>query len=576
MDSSEVDLTFPILEYGAAETPWNLRSLLFRGGAAAKVKNVGRQIEQGELGTLLTERIELVTRLHEHMSDDLAGGGSRISTLNKILALRRFFAWCDLEGVDLSLQTVANTFVHWTDYLLSLHRVDRSLSDVALYDLTRLTATLLDRVLDRQVSLSKSTRVRKPRGRGKVHSTKAEKQSLHSAFVFGHLLADICDALTWDATIGALPVRIRLRTGQTLEKWSGLPHPERAAARRTRPQTLQQIEDSRAARAAHEKDRSLRTRYPLVNLRIESEMLMFIAQTGMNLKQAHTLRVEQFHYSSHLDGYQVRSYKNRRYGEVLFEIYATYRKWFKRYLEWRNEWFPNEAEGLLFPLVRTGGRNIKTAPHFSNIKLTCRAIGIPFIRPRMLRGTRINWLLRESQNPRQVAELAQHTVETLIRVYSDPHPQTAMAEITRFHKQNDPSLASPAPGICASVKPEAMCGLPTAAPRPDCVNAAGCLFCIQHRDIESEDHVWSLDSLRHLKTLELARYRPPNLDERPAADHPALLVIDRLVAKLNFFEESSDVRRQWVEEARSRIDEGYYHPAWDGFIQLAELRKKST
>ena len=79
MDSSEFDLTFPMLEYGATETPWDLRPLLFRGGAAAKVKHVGRQIAQGELGSPLPERFELVTQLHEHMTDDLAGGGSRFS-----------------------------------------------------------------------------------------------------------------------------------------------------------------------------------------------------------------------------------------------------------------------------------------------------------------------------------------------------------------------------------------------------------------------------------------------------------------------------------------------------------------
>ena len=118
--------------------------------------------------------------------------------------------------------------------------------------------------------------------------------------------------------------------------------------------------------------------------------------------------------------------------------------------------------------------------------------------------------------------------------------------------------------------------MPRNAPQPDCVNAAGCLFCTQHRDIESEDHVWSLSSLRYLKSLELARYRPPSSGKRPAPVHPALLVINRLTAKLHFFEESSEVRRLWVEEARARISEGDYHPAWDGFIRLAELGQRSA
>lgn len=576
MDSSEVDLTFPMLEYGATETPWDLRPLLFRGGAAAKVKHVARQIAQGKLGSPLSERIELITRLHEHIADDLAAGGSRFSAKNKIGALRQFFAWIDLENVNLSLETVADTFIRWTEHLLHRHRVERNFSDGSLYDLTRLTATMLDRALDRKASLSKSTRIRKPRGKGKIHTSRADKQNLQNTFAFGHLLFDVCEALTWKKILGPLPVCISLRTGQVLELWSGLKNSEKLATRRTRPPSQAQIDASKAARAACDTDRTLRTRFPLVNLRIESELLMFIAQTGLNLQQAHTLKVEQFHYTSHLDSYQVRTYKKRREGEVLFEIFSNYREWFERYLKWRSEWFPNEPDGLLFPLIRSRGRILEEATQFSNVTRICNELGMPMVRSRKLRGTRINWLLRQSQNPQQVAELAQHTVETLVRVYTAPHPQIAMVEISRFHQQADPSLSSAAPGRCVSTTPEPVGAMPQNAPRPDCISAAGCLFCTQHRDIESEDHVWSLSSLRHLKSLELARYRPPVSNNHLTTEHPALLVIDRLTAKLRFFEESSEVRRLWVEEARARISEGEYHPAWDGFIRLVELQQGSV
>lgn len=567
------DLTFPMLEYGSTETPWDLCPLLYRGGAAAKIKLVAKRIAQGELGCSLPERIELVQRLHGDMAGDLAGGGSRFSAQNKIQALRQFFAWADQEGRDLRLETAANIFVLWTDHLLLRYRIEGGLSEGSLYDVARLTATMLDRALGRHASLIKSTRIRKPRGKAKVRTAQADKQSLQISFAFGHLLADLCNALTLNTTKGSLPVRISLRTGQALLQWSGLPHPEKAAARRTRPQKRAQIDASLAARAAWEADRTLRTRYPLVNLRIEAELLMFIAQTGMNLQQAHTLRVDQFHYTSHLDGYQVRSYKNRRHGEVLFEIFANYRDWLERYLAWRAEWFPNEPDGLLFPLIRSGGRINEAAPQFTCLIRVCKTIGMPIVRPRKLRGLRVNWLLRESRNPQQVAELAQHTVETLIRVYADPHPQVAMVEISRFHQQTDPSISPPAPGRCMSALPEPVRDMPKNAPRPDCVNAAGCLFCTNHRDIESEDHVWSLSSFRHLKSIELARYCPPMSGKLTAPQHPALLAVEQLTAKLRFFEESSEVRKLWVEEAKARINEGDYHPAWDGFIRLAELQQ---
>ncbi|HAS1942836.1 site-specific integrase [Enterobacter asburiae] len=571
MDSCEFDLSFPMLEYGATETPWDLKPFLFRGGASERVKRVALQISQGELGSILTERIELVRLLHEHLTADLAGGGSRFSVKNKIHALRTFFSWADSEGFDLSLETIPNIFVRWSDHLRHRHLVERSLSEASIYDLARLTATILDRILGRQSSLSKSTRVRKPRGKGKVHLSKADKQSLHNTFLFGHFLADICDSLTAEATVGPLPVCIRFRTGQVLEHWSGLPRPDKLAARLTKPRHPSEKEIKRLRRLAWEEDRTLRTRQSLVNLRIQSELLIFIAQTGLNLQQAHTLRLEQFHYTSHLDGYQVRTYKNRREGEVLFEIFSGYRNWLQRYLEWRSEWFDDEPDGLLFPLMRSGGRIQEKATQFEHIKRISHELGVPMVTPRQLRGTRINWLLRETRNPSQVAEWAQHTTETLIRVYADPHPHTSMIEIARFHQQTDPFLSPPAPGRCVSASPESLDLAPDNAPRPDCINAAGCLFCSQHRDIESEDHVWSLSSLRHLKSLELARYRPPTL--QLATVHPALVVIDRLTAKLRFFEESSEVRRVWVEEASARIIEGNYHPAWEGFIRLAELRQ---
>jgi hypothetical protein len=48
--------------------------------------------------------------------------------------------------------------------------------------------------------------------------------------------------------------------------------------------------------------------------------------------------------------------------------------------------------------------------------------------------------------------------------------------------------------------------------------------------------------------------------------------IERVTAKLKYFMGSSEVRALWVSEALARIEEGEYHPQWDGFIQLREAR----
>lgn len=568
---TSLDLTFPMLEYGKNETPWDLAPLLYRGGAEAKVKTVRSEITSGALGDPLLERSELVKGLHDCLTDDLSGGGSRFSAKNKIGALRKFFQWVDQCGRPLSVDSVAEAYLGWAEHFLQRHRVEGNPTAGSLYDTASLTATMLDRVLGRSSTLLYSTRIRKPRGNGRAGNGSTGKQSLEESFSFGRFIADLCTALTYEAVTGPLPIQVELRSGSMLPIWCGLRDTEKEASPRIRPQNKFQIADILRNRELRNADVSIETRYPAVNLRIEAELLMFISQTGMNLAQAHLLRIDQYHYTSHLDGYQVRSYKNRRQGEVLFEVFSSYKQWFERYIEWRNTWFPDDLEGLLFPLVRPGGRLALEAPQFTAISRVSTVSNVRFVRPRKLRGARINWLLRESQRPELVAEIAQHSAETLIRVYAEPNPQIAMIEITRFHQQTDPVVCSPGPGACATRIPESTVDAPTNAPEPDCINAAGCLFCVNHRDIESEDHVWSLSSLRVLKSLELARYRPACTDRTDNADHPAMLAVERLSAKLRFFQESSEVRRLWVEEALARMAEEDYHPAWDGFIRLAEV-----
>lgn len=564
-------LTFPMVKLGPMETPWDLRCLLYRGGAAAKANQLAMLIAEGRLGAPMLERRELVERIHAEIAGMLVAGRSKETVRTAIYCLRTFFAWIDDAALAVSMDTVVTTFIRWADHLLHRQRVVRDLRERGVYQLAKSVAAVLDNVLDRRISVLADTRIRKPRDDLQSHGTKAGKQNLEQSFIFGHALLDICDALTVEAMRGPLPVRIPLRSGKVLEEWSLLPRADAEDAlfdespKRGRPSISEQ------ARAAWAADTSLRTRYPLVNLRIEAELLLFIAQTGLNRAQAHTARSGHFHYASHLDGYQVRRYKQRRQGEVEFEIYREYRNTFERYLAWRSAIFPDDPDGLLFPFVRRS-RAEDAAPRFTRVRTVCDKLGIDFIPPQALRKIRINWLLRELNAPALVAEMAQHAQETLLRDYAEPNPQIAMVEIARFLRKADSSVPPPGPGRCVSPTPVALSNIPLQATQPDCISPAGCLFCAHQRDIDSEDHVWSLASFRHLKSLELARGGPSPLGETALVPHPAALAIDRLTVKLKFYEGSSEVRRLWVREALLRTEEGDYHPAWCGFIQLAELR----
>lgn len=239
-------------------------------------------------------------------------------------------------------------------------------------------------------------------------------------------------------------------------------------------------------------------------------------------------------------------------------------------LKWRNIVFAENPEGPLFPLYKNGGRHEDTAPQFNRVRNTCKKIGLSFIPPSRLRSTRVNWLLRRSRDPDLTAEMDQHHKQTLLRIYEDPSMQVTMTEITRFWQTADPSFACPAPGVCDGV-PVPVIDIPPQAPKPDCIRPAGCLWCDHHRDIDSEDYVWSMASMRHLHTIALRGFisHPKKGDINNPEGHIEL-TIERLSGKLRYFEKSNELRRGWVGESLARIDEASYHPHWHYIIVSIE------
>jgi hypothetical protein len=395
---------------------------------------------------------------------------------------------------------------------------------------------ILDGVLGRAKPIARATRLRRPAGRKSPQGAETDKQNLDATFAFGRLLQDLCDGTPLSIVRGAPVVRTALQQGG-------------------------------------ETDRSMDHgfRRKLINLRIQAELLMFIGQTGMNLTQASNIPLRSFNYSSDIDGYKVREYKPRRKGEVLFEIFSEYRGHFERYLEWRRELVP-DSEKRLFPLFRRSGTRANQKIKWQSIKGACKKSGVTWTPPRILRGTRVNWLLRRSGDPDMTAEMAQHHKQTLLSVYETPSLQRAVNEITRFHLSNDPALADKAvllavaPGDCNGT-PKTSPSKPQTAPEADCLRPSGCLWCEHHRDIDSLDYVWSLACFRHLKIIELSQI--PSKKESKAS-HPAEHAIERLGAKLSWFRESNAKRREWVDESLARVEEGNYHDQWSYLIEAME------
>jgi hypothetical protein len=566
------DLTFPMVKYGLQETPWDLCVLLYVGGAKGNCRTVFKQIAAGELVGVLTERIELVKKIHEEMTARLVGGGAQASTKGTLKKLRKFFAWADEFEKVVSLETVEDIYRYWCDFMVNQVRL-KAIKGRTAYTIGVGVSSILDAVLERGQPLIGTTRLRNPKRGARAVGIAADKQNLADTFVFGHFCLDVIDSLPIDAVFGPLPVKIRLRDGQVLEQWSGLKKPETLASLQPGYRNLANTRRVVRRRTEREADRTLRTRFPLVNLRIQTELLVFIAQTGMNLSQAHNLRLTQYSYKSTIDGYEVRDYKERRKGEVLFEIFAEYKAVFKAYLAWRAEIFGATSDHL-FPLVRVYGANPSTPPDFGRFRSEiCAPMGVTFIGPQKLRNTRVNWLLRQSRNPEMTAEQAQHTKQTLLRIYEKPSLQVAQVEIIQFWQRTDPRLGDNpmpclAPGVCDGV-PKPFPALPLEAPKADCTYPAGCLFCEHHRDIDSEDYVWSVASMRYLNTVILQRFRPPVNGRADAARHVEL-AIEMLTSKLKWFKDSNAQRKAWVEEATEKLAECEFHINWRYLIESAQ------
>lgn len=543
-------LTFPSINFGSRETPWDLRVLLWKGGAAARSTLALRIIEEGQLGRPCIERVPLVKAIHNELNGRAISGRSKYFLQSTIKTIRDLFAWSDIHHPNISLENIERAYIGWTDHLINRSRVKRDLKEQSAYGIASAAASVLDEVLERPTSLIRTTRLNWLRKSTHALSAASEKQNLSLSFEFGRAIQDICDALTVENVLhNNIPVHIPLRTGGVITYWG-----------RFNEATKRGFLDR------YQNDRTLATRYPLANIRIEAELFMFLAQTGMNITQAHRLKLRNFRYSSHLDGYQVMEMKARRGGTVLFEIFKDFKPHFERYLAWRRELFPKSDR--LFPFYDPYYVAVDSKFQSRRIREICANHGIPFCPPRTIRNTRVNWLLRQSADPALTAEMAQHTKQTLLNVYERPSLQRALVEVMRFWSKNDPSLAhtSVGPGACDGT-PAAAPNMPKNAPTPDCVRPSGCFWCEHHRDVDTQDYVWSLASFGHLKRIELLKRRNTSLEEAPAQ-----LVIDRIDEKLGWLHSSNQQRKAWVVEANALVDEGEYHPDWCLMINQLEGR----
>jgi len=291
----------------------------------------------------------------------------------------------------------------------------------------------------------------------------------------------------------------------------------------------------------------------------------------MNLTQASALERETYRWKSNGDDLEVfRVYKGRRSGEAVFRCYRSYKEHLERYLQWLNDTGFAEHDTRLFPLQSRGMIRAKDSKiGFYTLKESFKKIDARILGPQELRKTRVNWLLRRSNDLGLTAEQMAHDKEVLLRDYERPHHQSATSEIVRFHASTDPAYTPPGPGVCIDKDraPESINGIAKEAPKPDCTSPEGCLFCTKHRDVMSPDYCWKLASHAKIKSLEANLYKPPEKQDI----HSAYRVIERINKKLEAIASGSEIRAMWVSESQDLIRAGKYHPYWSGHIELMEV-----
>lgn len=559
-------LTFPEIPCGSHETRYDLLTLLYKGAAGTLLNKQWEQINSGVFGAPIMARLPLVKAIHDEISTLLALGRSHTTTLNKIRAIRTFYVWCDKYDKDIQKSSAEYLFREWIEHVYHRIYISKTLGSHSGYHIAKNADLIISKALGLRFGIMRTTRLESPDPKRRSRPPKAAKQDISEVLTFGQALFDISNELTLERTFAPLPVVISLRGGQQLTEWSGLrPEHKVIAFKKNNTAAISKVKETRAAWS----DNPSR-RYPIINLRIEAELLTFISQTGMNLAQAAKLRTGKFRYrTEEAEVLIFRVFKRRRAGEAEFKIYKEYKPYFQRYVEWRNA-VTTPEDDRLFPFLGNGIiPSILAMPRFQALNQRFRLLGIKFIGPRTLRHQRVNWLLRLSQDDDLVAEMAQHTKQILITRYEEPNHQLAAVQITKFYKAADLGATASGPGKCVSINSKSELRANIQSPvEPDCITPAGCLFCEFHRDLDTEDYVWSITSFKYLKALELDHFIPP---VKKPTTHPVKAIIDRITEKLEAFRQSSPLRKSWVEESELKMLEGKYHPAYESIIHLMEL-----
>lgn len=537
------DLDFRNSAQGARKFTLTLMPCLYLDGASCDLRYFDEISKSGKLGNPVKDRLTLVYAIHEELDGRVSSGGSWVTLKTNINSVRNFYSYCDKVIVHPTMDNACRLYCDWL--VFSYEAVARgSIGEAACYSVATQLATILGNAtgLGREYFVIHSG-LRAPKAKKVV---KVDKQNLEAAKSYIADLLDVCHSLDIDAFNRSLPVNIEFTDKVKFTHYSGLTqHQQRL------PHCLLDI--------------SLERRYPLYNLRVEAEMLIFISQTSMNLSSAANLEFQKLTYHDVGEKFEARAYKGRRGGEVLFSAYSGYKSQFLKFLEFRESLGIHERTAKLFGRLPQPGVYVSDSVNPRAIYALMKSLKRPTVCASELRTTRQNWLSRRIGDASLAAEIGQHDLATFERSYRRSNHQTAASEWTTYFKRSSGSQRAAMDGICNG-EPLPVEMIPSESAKPDCLNQNLCLFCVNYKGVKSYSYIWSLVSYRTLREQEklLSLQRNGDVSEVDIA----LLRLEQIITAFGNAGKKCSV---WLEKALEQTQGGSYHPRWRGFIHMLGL-----
>ncbi|MDR6679507.1 hypothetical protein [Pseudomonas oryzihabitans] len=550
---NELDYEVSNIKYSSLHVPYALGIFLYRGGAKLNRRTSYRLMQEGNLGEPIMERLSIVKALHDYLEGKITGGMPRDTLRTVFNGVRSFFNYIDSKELKVSMEDLADVFISWGRYLSDKHLANKSKVPNPKHIVSSAGGAIAYVCGITSNSLVRSCRL--PNSQG--FKSPSKSKFISSVDSYCDDLLSVVSCLSVKAITGKLPVFISVESSDLLYCSYA-----RAGLRNLVVNKEQQkdfelyAQNGNGSIASH------------INLRLICELMLFIKHTAANFEQATRLTYSNKKMTYAESGVKYHAYKNRKGGEVSYLITSAYSEVFKNYLDFRGfvvKLYPSDA---LFPFIRRGQFDSFKKVQDIRVRQLMSKLGRTYIPPSVLRVHALNKLLQVTSNIDDAITLGQHQAKTFFRSYYQPNHNVAAQDWSRFWAMIEGKRkAALVFGKCEGNKGVVINSVTEGAPKPDCINPAGCLFCMHYRGVKTFDYIWALLSYRQLKLLEYSKSKASVLTD-------SITPLEGVVARIAEIEKQfcggGRISVDFHCEAKSRISESHYHPYWSGFIELLE------